>query len=224
MKVLITGGAGVIGAYLTELLFNENIEVFIIDNLNPKIHGDKKEDSFLYNIVRNKATVFIEDICNSANLDRLIETCDYIVHLAAETGTGQSMYEISEYVNTNSYGTALLLEKLVKRKHNIKKFILASSRAVYGEGKYLCEKRDTVYPKTRYPKDLINGDFECKCPICKSPVKLLPTDENSAIDPRSVYGVTKYNQEQLAITTCESIQLAYTIFRFQNVYRKGSLE
>ena len=99
-----------------------------------------KEESYLYGQVKDKAHIYPEDIVASGSLDKLIGNCDYIVHLAAETGTGQSMYELSNYVRTNTLGTAIILEKLVKGNHPIKKFILASSRAIYGEGKYLCEE------------------------------------------------------------------------------------
>lgn len=220
-KVLITGGAGFIGAYLTNILFKNDFEVFIIDNFSPQIHGKKKTESYLYNMVKDKAKIYDEDIIDSKSLDYLIDNCNYVVHLAAETGTGQSMYEISNYVKTNSLGTARILEKLVKRKHNVNKFILASSRAVYGEGMYKCKEHGVVYPNRRCVKDLNDGNFECRCPICNSFVNAIPTSEDCYVSPKSIYGITKYNQEQLVNITCESINLPYTIFRFQNVYGKG---
>ncbi|SHJ12471.1 dTDP-L-rhamnose 4-epimerase [Tangfeifania diversioriginum] len=221
MKILITGGAGFIGSYFTNLLYEEGHEVFIIDNLNPQIHGQFKYDSFLYKSILNKAEFIEEDILESKYLNTIVNKVDYVVHLAAETGTGQSMYDISNCVKTNSFGTAVLLESIIKNRSNIKKFILASSRAVYGEGKYYCIEHGNVYPDARKIEDMQKGQFECKCPFCDREVSSLATDEKSAISPKSIYGITKFNQEQLVKTLCESINLPYTIFRFQNVYGKG---
>jgi dTDP-L-rhamnose 4-epimerase len=220
-KFLITGGAGFIGSYLSKLLYKNGHEIHIIDNFNPQIHGVNKEKSYLYHEVKTIAKIYHEDILRSKSLDSLLVECDFLIHLASETGTGQSMYDIEKYVKTNSVGTAVILEKLLKKKNNIKKFILASSRSIYGEGEYVCEKHGVVYPSSRKIKDMKKGDFECKCPVCMESVNPNATNENCNISPLSIYAVTKYNQEQLVSTTCESINLPYTIFRFQNVYGKG---
>jgi dTDP-L-rhamnose 4-epimerase len=221
MKILITGGAGFIGSYLTNLLYNEGHQVFVIDNLSKQVHGKEKTKSFLYQTIIDKADFFEEDILTSKSLNSLIGKVDCIVHLAAETGTGQSMYDISNYVRTNSLGTSKILESLVKNKNTVKKFILASSRAVYGEGKYSCLEHGIVYPVARRIEDMRKGDFECKCPICNNEVTALATDEDSIIFPQSIYGITKFNQEQLVKSVCNSINLPYSIFRFQNVYGNG---
>ena len=118
-----------------------------------------------------------------------------MIHLAAETGTGQSMYEISKYCDVNVNGTALLLDYLTNQEHNIEKVIVASSRAIYGEGKYFCPKDGDVYPGERDEKDLKNGLFEPKCPICSGVISLRPTDEDSKIHPSSIYGITKQTQK-----------------------------
>lgn len=221
MKILITGGAGFIGSYLTDALFERGHEITIIDSFNSQIHGNDYKKSFLYNKVKDKALIISEDLTNSPSLAKLIAQNEYIVHLAAETGTGQSMYELRNYVNNNSLGTAIILEQLIKSKHSIKKFILASSRAIYGEGKYYCTHHDVVFPPSRSVNDMLAGDFTCKCPICEKEVQHVPTDENSLINPLSIYAVTKANQEHLVKNACQSINLPYSILRFQNVYGKG---
>jgi dTDP-L-rhamnose 4-epimerase len=116
---------------------------------------------------------------------------DAVIHLAAETGTGQSMYEIENYTNVNIGGTALLLDILTNSKHHVKRVLVAESRAIYGEGKYFCEKCGDVYPLARKEEDLSKGYFECRCPKCGNSVSLVATTEDSTIHPTSVYGISK---------------------------------
>jgi len=221
MKILITGGAGFIGAHLTIELISNGHEVIVLDKLSPQIHGANKDKSYLFNLVKDKS-IFIEgNILFSETLNEFIKEIDVVVHLAAETGTGQSMYNIYDYVNNNSLGTARILEMLVKCRNSVKKFVLASSRAIYGEGAYYCYDHNIVYPGSRSIDDMRNGDFECKCPYCNSKITPIPTNENSKVSPKSIYGITKYNQEQLVKSVCASINVPYTIFRFQNVYGRG---
>jgi dTDP-L-rhamnose 4-epimerase len=144
-----------------------------------------------------------------------------IIHLAAETGTGQSMYEIQHYTDVNIGGTALMLDILTNEKHSIKKIIIASSRAIYGEGMYCCREHGIVYPDARKVEDMMSGDFDCKCPQCKLAVELVPTSEGSKVHPVSVYGISKYTQEQLVLNVGASISLPAVAFRYQNVYGPG---
>jgi dTDP-L-rhamnose 4-epimerase len=142
------------------------------------------------------------------------------VHYAAETGTGQSMYEIQKYVDVNINGTAIALDLLSKEKHQVKKIIIASSRSIYGEGKYLSSELGIVYPKQRTAKYMDKGDFEVKYEG-SSTLTLMATDEESKIHPSSVYGITKQNQEQMIMTVCPTLNIASVSFRYQNVYGPG---
>jgi dTDP-L-rhamnose 4-epimerase len=144
-----------------------------------------------------------------------------VVHLAAETGTGQSMYEIQKYTDININGTANLLDYITNQKHDIKKVIVASSRAIYGEGKYYCKNHGVVYPLARNPVDMDKGDFEVKCPVCNMSVSVLSTDEGSKIHPTSVYGITKQTQEELILTCCKALDIPAVSLRYQNVYGPG---
>jgi dTDP-L-rhamnose 4-epimerase len=100
--------------------------------------------------------------------------------------------------------------------------IIASSRSIYGEGRYFAPDLDTyVYPKHRLQADLDRGDFEVKHPGCNKPLKLVPTDEESKIHPSSVYGITKHAQEQLVMTVCPTIGISPVALRYQNVYGPG---
>jgi dTDP-L-rhamnose 4-epimerase len=103
----------------------------------------------------------------------------------------------------------------------VKKVILSSSRAVYGEGKYLCENHGAVYPEERREEDLLAGSFENKCPLCGSVLQLQSTDEDSIIHPASIYGITKQVQEQMIMLSCKAIHIPAVVYRYQNVYGPG---
>jgi dTDP-L-rhamnose 4-epimerase len=149
-----------------------------------------------------------------------------VVHLAAETGTGQSMYEVERYEDVNIKGTSVLIDYLVNNKASqVKKVVIASSRAIYGEGKYHCQKCGTVYPSMRLRKDMQAGHFEPFCPICGSVSESLLTDEDSAIHPSSFYGLTKQVQEQMVLMFAKTLGISAFALRYQNVYGPGqSLE
>lgn len=221
-RVLITGGAGFIGSSLALKLLAQNQEVTVLDNLSPQIHGEDSDASYTYALIKDKVNFIKGDVTNPDDWDKALEGVDTVVHLAAETGTGQSMYQVEDYVNTNINGTAILLDKLVNDKSlTVKRLVMASSRAIYGEGKYECAEHGVVYPESRQEVHMAEGDFEVKCPVCDKTVKMLETDENSKSHPTSVYGYTKKAQEELSILVGESIGLPVIAFRFQNVYGPG---
>jgi dTDP-L-rhamnose 4-epimerase len=131
------------------------------------------------------------------------------------------MYEIEKYVETNIGGTALLLDILTNTKHSVKRVLVAESRAIYGEGKYHCEKCGDVYPTDRNDEDMTKGDFECHCPKCSAKVTFVATTEDSTIHPSSVYGISKQVQGQLVHLVCQTIGVESVSFRYQNVYGPG---
>ena len=221
-NVLITGGAGFIGSQLSLKLLELGYNVTVLDNLSKQIHGDNPEkDSFLFNSIQGKVNFINGSVLDQSKVSNALKDVDYLVHLAAETGTGQSMYELNRYTNVNVVGTTSIFETIIKNKLSINKFILASSRAVYGEGKYDCKKCGVVYPKQRERRDLVEGKFECKCTLCDDEVAMLPTDEKSKTDPNSLYGLTKLMQEKIVELMEQVTQTPYTILRFQNVYGPG---
>lgn len=149
---------------------------------------------------------------------------DCVIHLAAETGTGQSMYEINRYCQTNIMGTSTLFQAIsdLKEKNTVKKIILSSSRSVYGEGAYFCEYcNKKIYPDSRSIERMKAGDFNMYCPECKAKLKVVSTKENDHINTKSLYAYTKIAQEMMFQTLCPSLNIDYTIFRFQNVYGAG---
>lgn len=221
-RVLITGGAGFIGSHIALKLIEKGYDITVLDSLLEQIHGtDPARTSPLYCSIKDKVRFIKGVICNKALLEQALEDVNYVIHLAAETGTGQSMYEIKRYIDVNIGGTALLLDILTNTKHHVKRVVVAESRAIYGEGKYHCEKCGDVYPTERKDEDMAKGDFECHCPKCGGRVKLVATTEDSAIHPSSVYGIGKQVQGQLVHLICKNIGVESVSYRYQNVYGPG---
>ena len=223
-KILITGGAGFIGSNLALTLLKRGHQVTVLDNLSEQIHGKNPEEtSPLYLSIKDKVRFIKGTVACRETLQKAIADNTIIVHLAAETGTGQSMYEIQHYTDVNIGATALLLDILTNEKHLVKKIVVASSRAIYGEGKYYNKTKNTfVYPLQRTDDDMQKGDFEVKDTQNHSDeLELVATTEDSIIHPTSVYGITKQVQEQLVMTVCPTIGIAGVAFRYQNVYGPG---
>lgn len=218
---MITGGAGFIGSRLALRLLKEGCSVTVLDNLSPQIHGENPEiDSPLYRSILGKVNFIKGDITNRNDVETALENADAVIHFAAETGTGQSMYEIEKYNRVNVSGTALLLDVLVNKTHNVKKFVLASSRAVYGEGRYRNADNETVYPENRTLTLMEEGFYEMTDDKGRS-LTPVATDESSKLHPTSYYGLTKLQQEEMVKLVCSSVALPFVILRYQNVYGVG---
>jgi dTDP-L-rhamnose 4-epimerase len=219
--ILITGGAGFIGSNLALALLSRGHSVRVLDNLSPQIHGIDPLQSSLYLSIKDKVDFIRGDVINESDLTLALQDVDTVVHLAAETGTGQSMYAIKHYTDVNVSGTALLLEIIANNKNSIKRLVVASSRAVYGEGRYHCQIHGYVYPDSRRSENMERGDFEVHCPQCDGHAKLVPTNENTPVRPSSIYGITKLNQEQMFLTVGRAKGISTIAYRYQNVYGPG---
>lgn len=220
-NILITGGAGFIGSKLALKLISKGYKITVIDNLSPQIHGDNPEQSSpLYKSIKDKVNFIRGTVTSKEDWITVLAGQDVVVHYAAETGTGQSMYEIQKYVDVNINGTAIMLDLLANTAHNVKKVVIASSRSIYGEGKYVNERGESIYPKHRTSEYMDKGDFEVKFPGSEN-LRLVGTDEDSKIHPSSVYGITKQNQEQMIMIVCPALGIAPVVFRYQNVYGPG---
>lgn len=225
MKILITGGAGFIGSRLSVALQIHGHEVVIMDNLSSQIHGGLPTN--LPDGLTGNGVKFVRgDVTNLDDWIAAIDGVDGIAHLAAETGTAQSMYKIGHYNYVNSQGTALMFEALTRAKNSVKKIVLASSRSVYGEGAYQCTCQQSTengnfYPGARDLSSLKNHEWHIRCPRCGSVAKEVATPESALIKPASIYAATKYAQEDLVRIGCEAIGINSVILRFQNVYGEG---
>lgn len=222
-NILITGGAGFIGSNLALQLIDKGYTVTVLDNLSMQIHGEDAENSsFLFLRIKDKVKFIKGTVTSKGDWAKAIDGQDAIVHYAAETGTGQSMYEIEKYTSVNIGGTAIMLDYLANNSHSVKKVVVASSRSIYGEGRYWSEELNSfVYPKHRTDDYMALGDFEVKYKGVSSALQLVATDEESKIHPSSVYGITKQNQEQMIMTICPTLGIAPVAFRYQNVYGPG---
>ena len=223
-NVLITGGSGFIGAEIVNQLHSEGgWSITVLDSMTEQIHGRDWQNSYLYKSIEGKSRFIKGSVCDIDAVQDAIKDSEVVLHLAAETGTGQSMYQINQYNETNVMGTSNLLQaiSLMGMDSKVKKIILSSSRSVYGEGKYECPKCGVVYPDGRKKEKLLAGDFNFYCPHCGEKLALLSTTEDSAIKPASLYAYTKYAQEMMLRTMCPAMGINYTIFRFQNVYGVG---
>ena len=220
-RVLITGGAGFIGSKLALQLLARGYRVTVLDNLSPQVHTRTPEDSPLYRSIAGKVSFIRGDVTDREAMTAALRDQHAVVHFAAETGTGQSMYEIERYCRVNIGGTALLLDVLANASHAVRRVVVASSRAIYGEGKYLAAAGQAVYPRQRAATDMSRGDFEVKHPDGGASLRVVATDEESLIHPSSVYGVTKHTQEQLVMSVCPGLKIAPVALRYQNVYGPG---
>lgn len=214
-KVLISGGAGFIGSHLVDSLIEENHDVTVLDILEEQVHGLTHQPPYHFN---KKAKFLHGSIVNYDNLCDLIKESDVIFHLAAMVGVSQSMYQIRKYIEHNILGTANLFEILVNEEHNVQKIVIASSNTVYGEGKYKCEKCGVIFPLLRSEKQLINSNWEVKCPHCGLEVKPLATDENTPFNSSSIYALSKQSQEQMGLLIGKTYGINMTVLRFFLVY------
>lgn len=219
--VLITGGAGFIGSRLARRLVAAGHTVTVLDALIPQVHGDDPErDSPPLRSLTGVAEVIRGTVTSLDDLRRGVEGATVVVHLAAETGTGQSMYEIDRYVETNVGGTAKLLELLANGSHTVRRIVVASSRSIYGEGSYRTGDGRIVYPGHRADDDMAAGDFEVHL-AGEGALSVVPTDETAKLHPSSVYGITKQMQESLIMTVAPTIGIEPVALRYQNVYGPG---
>lgn len=209
MRVLITGGAGLIGSHTADLFSKKGYKIRILDNLDKDTHP-KKPDWISKNYEFIKA-----DIRNKKVLEKALEKVDYIVHLAAYGGF---THELTKYIDVNSIGTANIFEIIRENKLKVKKMIVASSQAIYGEGKYTCRTDGVIEPDLRSFKQLRAGVWEQKCPKCNEELTPITTNESKKVDPGTVYSITKFSQECLTIRVGQTLEIPTVALRFSVTY------
>lgn len=219
--VLITGGAGFIGSNLARALHSKGYDVTALDTLSPQIHGNDPQSSPLVRSLDGVARLVQGSVTDKILMTQELKSADIVVHFAAETGTGQSMYNVHHYSDVNIGGTTLMLDILANAPHSVKRMVVASSRSIYGEGRYRDSCGGFVYPRGRLAANCEAGRFNPIDPSTGADYELCATDEASKIHPSSVYGITKQVQEQMVMTVAPLLDIEPVALRYQNVYGPG---
>jgi dTDP-L-rhamnose 4-epimerase len=211
---LVTGGAGFIGCATTKHLLDRFDRVVAVDNLHPQVHATRARPADLHEDVE-----LIEgDVSVPETWDELLQEVRpaTIVHLAAETGTAQSLTEASRHATVNVLGTTQMTDALVRHDAVPERIVLTSSRAVYGEGPWADAAGAVTYPGMRDLAMLEAGTWDFPG-LTSVPMRASET----VVAPVSVYGATKLTQEHLLASWCGSIGSELVVFRPQNVYGPG---
>ncbi len=209
-KALVTGGAGLIGSHIVDQLIARGDEVRILDNLSKPTHLLGMPDW-----VPAQAEFILGDVRNRHDWERALDGVDLVFHQAA---AGGFMPEVATYFHTNAVGTALLFEVIRDRPRPPRKVIVASSQAVYGEGKYFCDTCQAArYPAPRLDDQLIEGRWEMACPLCGHNMRPIPTDE-ARVDPRTPYAMSKYAQEMIALHVGRAFGIPTVALRYSVTY------
>lgn len=209
-RALVTGGAGLIGSHVTDLLLREGWKVRVLDNLEPNTHRRGKPAW-----INQEAEFIAGDLRDLDTITAALDKIDIVFHQAAYGGY---MPEIAKYVHVNSLGTAQMLEVIREKKLPVKKFVVASSQAVYSEGAGECPKHGLVFPPVRPIEQLRKGDWQVHCPICGAITKSVPTPENAPVGGETVYGLTKVDQERLVLLWGKQIGIPTVALRYSCTY------
>ena len=212
MRILVTGGAGFIGSHLVDALVGMGHDVVIYDNLEPQVH--KGVPTYL----NKNAELIKADVRDKDALKGALQDAEVLFHLAARVGIGQSMYQIENFMDVNTLGTSRILDILVNEEHDLKKFVLASSMSIYGEGAYRCDDCGTVYPTLRTEEQFRKGLWEMRCPDCKKEVHPVPTNESKPLQPTSIYAISKKDQEEMSLVVGKTYGIPTVALRYFNVF------
>jgi dTDP-L-rhamnose 4-epimerase len=211
--VLVTGGAGFIGSHLVDRLVEAGRRVRVLDALEPQVHGGSGG-------YRNAGAEYLEGTVLDRELVRsALGGVEAVVHLAAQVGVGQSMYEMERYVRENCVGTAVLLEELAERRDALSALVVASSMSIYGEGQYVCDGCGDPDPEVvRTEEALRDRRWDPVCVRCGEPVRPVPTTERKRLRSDSVYAATKRDQEDLCLVAGRAYGIRTVALRFFNTY------
>jgi dTDP-L-rhamnose 4-epimerase len=209
-RVLVTGGAGLIGSHIADAALAAGWQVRILDNLQRQTHRHGKppwvprEAEFVHGDVRHRRT-----------WERALAGVDVVFHEAAYGGY---MPEIAKFIDSNGVGTALMLETIRDRELPVRKVVVASSQAVYNEGAYRCPEHGHFYGTTRALAQLERGDWDIHCPVCGLPAAPAPTDEDAPTGGENVYAISKLVQERLVISWGRDTGIPVVALRYSCTY------
>ena len=209
-RALVTGGAGLIGSHVTDLLVNNGWKVRILDNIEPNTHRLGRPDW-----INPKAELIEGDVRDRDPLTAALKDIDVVFHQAAYGGY---MPEIAKYVQVNSFGTALMLEIIREQNLPVRKIVVASSQAVYSEGAGKCPDHGVVFPSVRPVEQLRRGDWQVHCPLCDAATESVATPENAPVGGETVYGLTKVDQEKLVLLWGKQVGIPTVALRYSCTY------
>jgi dTDP-L-rhamnose 4-epimerase len=209
-RALVTGGAGLIGSHIADLLVQQGWTVRILDNIEPNTHRRGRP-----NWINPKAEFIHGDLRDRDTIIAGLHNIDVVFHQAAYGGY---MPEIAKYVQVNSFGTALMLEVIREQNLPVRKIVVASSQAVYSEGAGMCPNHGLVFPAVRPVDQLRRGDWQVHCPFCDAVTSSVPTPENAPVGGETVYGLTKVDQEKLVLLWGKQVGIPTVALRYSCTY------
>jgi dTDP-L-rhamnose 4-epimerase len=211
VTVLLTGGAGFIGRHVLAALLDGGQDVRVLDSLRPDVHAGRR--------VELPVEPIVADLRDASALARALAGVDVVCHLAAKVGLGVSVQDLPDYASSNDHGTAVLLAEMTRA--GVRRFVLASSMVVYGEGAGSCVEHGVLRPGPRRAADLEAGSFEPPCPRCGRPLAPALVAEDTALDPRNGYAASKVAQEHFAGSWARATGGSVIALRYHNVYGPG---
>jgi dTDP-L-rhamnose 4-epimerase len=213
-KILITGGAGFIGSFLTDYFLAQGNDVRILDNLDPQVHPTGRPD-----YLSNEIDFRHADVRNKEAIVDALDGIDVVVHCAAAVGVGQSMYRVQHYIDTNPGGTAVLLEALIERKQALRKLVVFTSMTGYGEGVYRRPSDNSLLRiPVRTEEDIQRWGWEPVDPQTGEVLVPAPTPEDSQLFAKNIYALSKRYQEELTLSISEFYNIPAVCLRLFNVY------
>jgi dTDP-L-rhamnose 4-epimerase len=213
-RILVTGGAGFIGSHIVDQLVSRGIDVVVLDNLDPAAHSAHPD------YLRNDVVYQWGDIRDIDAWRVALEGVDAVCHQAGKVGLGVDFGDVRDYVDNNDNGLAVGLLALHESGAlgASRRFVLASSMVVYGEGRYRCVLHGVVRPGPRSLDRLEAGRFEPTCDVCGEELVAESIPEDALLDPRNVYAATKLHQEHLLAAFAREHDAAAVTLRYHNVY------
>jgi dTDP-L-rhamnose 4-epimerase len=209
-KVLVTGGAGLIGSHLTDLLLKEGHTVKVLDNLDPQTHPQGKPPW-----ISGDVEFIHGDLRNDADVLKALQGVEWVFHQAAFGGFTTAL---TQYMDVNATGTARIFETIREHRLPVEKIVAASSQAIYGEGSYRCEEHGVFSPAMRPRTQLVAGDWEMKCPQCQKTATPQLTPESSVINGETIYATSKLAEERLTIGLGKLLEIPTVALRYAVTY------